>query len=56
MNNSQKNNVDNTLKAIPWQLRLLTFDALHKAGSGHVGPCLSMAEILSCLFFQCYEY
>ncbi|MBO98504.1 MAG: transketolase [Flavobacteriales bacterium] len=52
MSNTKKNDFNNILKAIPWQLRLLTFDSLHKAGSGHVGPCLSMAEILSCLFFK----
>ena len=40
------------LKKLPWKLRILTFESLYKAGSGHVGPCLSMAEILTCLFFQ----
>lgn len=44
-------NIDRNLKSLPWKLRILTFESLYKAGSGHVGPCLSMAEILTCLFF-----
>tara|TARA_B110000971_G_C19974036_1_gene484069 strand:+ start:496 stop:1326 length:831 start_codon:yes stop_codon:yes gene_type:complete len=45
-------NLDSAFKKIPWNLRINTFKSLYKAGSGHVGPCLSMAEILTCLFFK----
>lgn len=45
-------NLDIDFKKIPWNLRINTFKSLFKAGSGHVGPCLSMAEILTCLFFK----
>ncbi len=45
-------NLDNTFRKIPWNLRINTFKSLYQAGSGHVGPCLSMAEILTCLFFK----
>ena len=45
-------NLDNSFKKIPWNLRISTFKSLYNAGSGHVGPCLSMAEILTCLFFK----
>ena len=45
-------NLDNTFKKIPWNLRISTFKSLYNAGSGHVGPCMSMAEILTCLFFK----
>jgi transketolase len=45
-------NIDNELRRLPWKLRILTFESLFKAGSGHIGPCLSMAEILTCLFFR----
>ena len=44
--------IDAELRKIPWKLRIKTFGSLFKAGSGHVGPCLSMAEILTCLFFR----
>ena len=47
-----KLNIDNNFKKLPWKIRILTFDSLYIAGSGHVGPCLSMAEILTCLFFR----
>lgn len=45
-------NLDINFKKIPWNLRINTFKSLYNAGSGHVGPCLSMAEILTCLFFK----
>ena len=45
-------NLDNSFKKIPWNLRINTFKSLYKCGSGHVGPCLSIAEILTCLFFK----
>ena len=48
----KSSDIDNCLKKLPWKLRVLTFQSLFKAGSGHVGPCLSMAEILTCLFFR----
>ena len=48
-------NIDNELKKIPWKLRINTFNSLMNAGSGHVGPCLSMAELLTCLFFRAME-
>lgn len=51
-NNAKFKNLDSELKKLPWKLRILTFDSLFKAGSGHVAPCLSMAEILTCLFFK----
>tara|TARA_B100001248_G_scaffold262699_1_gene261100 strand:+ start:6340 stop:7155 length:816 start_codon:yes stop_codon:yes gene_type:complete len=44
-------NISN-LKKISWRLRLKTIESLHHAQSGHVGPCLSIAEILTCLFFN----
>ena len=45
-------NIDKDLLKIPWKLRINTFHSLFKAGSGHVGPCLSIAELLTCLFFK----
>ena len=48
----KSSDIDNRLRVLPWKLRILTFESLLKAGSGHVGPCLSMAEILTCLFFR----
>ena len=45
-------NIEAEFKRIPWKLRINTFRSLKKAGSGHVGPCMSMAEILTCLFFR----
>ena len=48
----KSSDIDNRLRKLPWKLRILTFESLLKAGSGHVGPCLSMAEILTCLFFR----
>ena len=47
---SRYTNLD--LQKIAWELRIKTFKSLYNAQSGHVGPCLSMAEILSCLFFD----
>ena len=45
-------NLDKNFRKIPWNLRINTLKSLYIAGSGHVGPCLSMAEILTCLFFK----
>ena len=48
----KSSDIDNRLRKLPWKLRIHTFETLLKAGSGQVGPCLSMAEILTCLFFR----
>lgn len=45
-------NIDKEFRKLPWKLRINTFNSLISAGSGHVGPCLSMAELLACLFFR----
>lgn len=50
--NMKSSNINIQLRELPWRLRILTFESLYRAGSGHVGPCLSMAEILTCLFFS----
>ena len=48
--------LDSEFRRIPWKLRINTLKSLRCAGSGHVGPCLSMAEILTCLFFKTINF
>ena len=49
----QPSEIDNKeLKRIAYFLRLKTLQSVYKSGSGHIGSSLSIAEILSCLFFK----
>lgn len=49
---NHSNKFDRSMRRLPWKLRISTFNSLKEAGSGHVGPCLSMAEVLTVLFFD----
>ncbi|RMD57473.1 transketolase [Candidatus Woesearchaeota archaeon] len=44
------------LKAIAKKLRILSLEMTTRAGSGHPTTCLSMAELMSCLFFDEMRY
>lgn len=42
----------NELQLVANRLRLDTVEMIHKAGDGHPGPCMSIAEIISVLYFD----
>ncbi len=42
----------NELKRIANQLRMDTIEAIHDTGDGHPGPCMSIAEIITVLYFE----
>ena len=44
------------LEKIAWQLRINTIKSIYNAGSGHPGSSLSMAEIITSIFFNIINF
>ncbi len=43
---------DNELKRMANRLRLDVVETVHAAGDGHPGPCMSVADLVSVLYFE----